>query len=46
MIEQSSGSESEFENLPDNTLVYRALRKGWIDWDRSIVKSDTICGNV
>lgn len=40
MIEQSSGSESEFENLPDNTLIYRSLRKGWIDWDRSIVKSD------
>ncbi|AFZ07525.1 hypothetical protein Osc7112_3139 [Oscillatoria nigro-viridis PCC 7112] len=40
MIEPSSGSASEFETLPDRTLVYRALRKGWIDRDRSIVKSD------
>ena len=40
MIEPSSGSESEFETLPDRTLVYRTLRKGWIDRDRSIVKSD------
>ena len=40
MIEPSSGSASEFETLPDLTLVYRALRKGWIDRDRSIVKSD------
>ncbi|WP_333207892.1 MULTISPECIES: hypothetical protein [unclassified Microcoleus] len=40
MIEQSSGSASEFEKLPDRTLVYRVLRKGWIDRDRSIVKSD------
>jgi hypothetical protein len=40
MIEQSSGSVSEFEELPDNIVVYRALRKGWIDRDRSIVKSD------
>ncbi|HAT12950.1 MAG TPA: hypothetical protein DCS91_04585 [Microcoleaceae bacterium UBA11344] len=40
MIEQSSESASEFEKLPDNTVVYRALRKGWIDRDRSIVKSD------
>jgi hypothetical protein len=40
MIEQSSGSELEFEILPDNIVVYRALRKGWIDRDRSIVKSD------
>lgn len=39
-IEQSSASASEFEHLPDHTLVYRALRKGWIDRDRSIVKSD------
>jgi hypothetical protein len=40
MIEQSSGNVSEFEELPDNAVVYRALRKGWIDRDRSIVKSD------
>ncbi len=40
MIEQSSGDVSEFEELPDNAVVYRALRKGWIDRDRSIVKSD------
>jgi hypothetical protein len=40
MIEQSSGSASEFEELSDNAVVYRALRKGWIDRDRSIVKSD------
>jgi hypothetical protein len=40
MIEPSSGSVSEFEELPDNIVVYRALRKGWIDRDRSIVKSD------
>lgn len=40
MIEQSSGNVSEFEELSDNAVVYRALRKGWIDRDRSIVKSD------
>lgn len=40
MIESSSESRSEFENLPDHILVYRGLRKGWIDRDRSIVKSD------
>jgi len=40
MIEASSERELEFENLPDHTLVYRGLRKGWIDRDRSIVKSD------
>ncbi|TAG92848.1 MAG: hypothetical protein EAZ09_19360 [Oscillatoriales cyanobacterium] len=40
MIESSSESRSEFENLPDHTLVYRGLRKGWIDRDRSIVKLD------
>ncbi len=40
MIEQSSGNVSEFEELSDHTVVYRALRKGWIDRDRSIVKSD------
>lgn len=40
MIEQSLGNVSEFEELPDRTLVYRGLRKGWIDRDRSIVKSD------
>lgn len=40
MIEQSSASASEFEHLPNHTLVYRALRKGWTDRDRSIVKSD------
>jgi hypothetical protein len=40
MIESSSESRSEFENLPDRTLVYRGLRKGWIDRDRLIVKSD------
>jgi hypothetical protein len=40
MIESSSESGSEFENLPDHILVYRGLRKGWIDRDRLIVKSD------
>ena len=40
MIEQSSGNVLEFEELRDNAVVYRALRKGWIDRDRSIVKSD------
>ena len=40
MIEQSSESASEFEKIPDTTIVYRALRKGWIDQDRSIVKPD------
>ncbi|XZO04495.1 MAG: hypothetical protein ACM65L_12625 [Microcoleus sp.] len=40
MIEQSSGSASEFEELPDNIVVYRTLRKGWINGDRLIVKSD------
>lgn len=40
MIEQSSGSASEFEELLDNIVVYRALRKGWINGDRLIVKSD------
>ena len=40
MIEQSSESASEFEKIPDTTIVYRALRKGWIDKDRSIVKPD------
>ncbi len=40
MIEQSSESASEVEKLPDITIVYRVLRKGWIDKDRSIVKAD------
>jgi hypothetical protein len=40
MIEQLSASASELENLPDSAIVYRALRKGWIDKDRSIVKAD------
>jgi hypothetical protein len=44
MIELSSASASEFENLPDHTLVYRALRKGWID--RSSNRTPIICANV
>jgi hypothetical protein len=40
MIEQPSTSASELEQLPDPAIVYRALRKGWIDKDRSIVKAD------
>jgi hypothetical protein len=40
MIEKSFESSPEFEPLADNILVYRALRKRWIDQDRLIVKID------
>ena len=40
MIEKSCDSSPESEPLPDNILVYRTLRKGWIDQDRLIVKID------
>jgi len=40
MIEQSFDDSPEFEPLADNILVYRSLRKGWIDKDRLIVKID------
>ena len=28
------------ETLSDNTLVYRSLRKGWIDQDNGLIKAD------
>ncbi|MBE9227321.1 hypothetical protein IQ264_17990 [Phormidium sp. LEGE 05292] len=39
MTEQSYDGASEFEQLPDNAIVYRALlRKQWVDWETGEIK--------
>ncbi|MEY3869078.1 MAG: hypothetical protein ACRCT1_10010 [Microcoleaceae cyanobacterium] len=40
MREKSEDSPLDMETLSDNTLVYRALRKGWIDQDNGLIKAD------
>ncbi|MFB2935015.1 hypothetical protein ACE1B6_07025 [Aerosakkonemataceae cyanobacterium BLCC-F154] len=37
MTEQFYDGGSEFEPLPDNAIVYRALlRKQWVDWETGV----------